>query len=237
MSNNTGILAALYNKRSLEDKIEHQLNKVLGNQEITNRYTDRQDKQNALRRELILATLSTIIQHRNDKFMDDSGGATVQIENEPDPFSELTAAWRDLQHDTERLNDGMRGELIAAPVICESLEQKGVISADRKFRIMWYVAAELYTKKEDHLLFPSKTEFEKYAASILNSSSKSIKIERSKLKQSKNEIEKSLFYELINTARALSKESGGEITPFKIFLPALRALSNNTTSKYSRKVN
>lgn len=74
MSNNTGILAALYNKRSLEDKIEHQLNKVLGNQEITNRYTDRQDKQNALRRELILATLSTIIQHRNDKFMDDSGG-------------------------------------------------------------------------------------------------------------------------------------------------------------------
>ncbi len=57
--------------------------------------------------------------------MDDSGGATVQTENEPDPFSELTAAWRDLQHDTERLNDGMRGELIAAPVIRESLEQKG----------------------------------------------------------------------------------------------------------------
>jgi len=236
MSKKTGIPAALYNKRSLEDKIEHQLNKVLGNQEIPNRYTDRQDKQNALRRELILATLSTIIQHRIDKFMDDSGGATVQIENEPDPFSELTAAWRDLQHDTERLNEGMRGELIAAPVIRESLEQKGVISADRKFRIMWYVAAELYTN-QDRLLFPSKTEFEKYAASILNSSGKSIKIERSKLKQSKNESEKSLFYELVNTTRTLSRESGGEITPFKIFFPALKALSQDKISKVSRKVN
>ncbi len=57
MSKKTGIPAALYNKRSLEDKIEHQLNKVLSDQEIPNRYTDRQDKQNALRRELILAAL------------------------------------------------------------------------------------------------------------------------------------------------------------------------------------
>lgn len=236
MSDKTGILTLFYNNMSLEDKIEQQLDAVFRNQEITNRYTDRQDKQNALRRELILATLSTIIQHRSDKLMDDGGGATVQIENESEPFSELTAAWRDLQHDTERLNDGMKGESIAAPVIREALEQKGVISADRKFRIMWYVAAELYTS-QDRLLFPSKTEFEKYAASILNSSGKSLKIERSKLKQSKNESEKDLFYELINTARVLSRESGGFATPFKIFFPALKALSEDKIAKLSRKVN
>jgi hypothetical protein len=76
---------------SLEDKIEIRLKRVLNDPQTTNRYTDRQDKQNSLRRELILAALAAIFQHRNNQSVDDSGGATVLVEDELDPFSELFA--------------------------------------------------------------------------------------------------------------------------------------------------
>jgi len=236
MSESTGIQSALEDNMSLEDKIEIQLKRVLNNPQTTSRYTDRQDKQNSLRRELILAALAAIFQHRNNQSVDDSGGATVLVEDELDPFSELFAAWRDLQHDTSRLNEGSKGELVAAPVLRETIEQQSIISADRKFRIMHYVAAELYTN-QDRLLFPSKAAFEKYAAKILDSSVSSLKVERSKLKQSKNESEKDLFYELLKTTRSLSAESGGYLTPFQLFLPALKALSKDKIAKLSRKVN
>lgn len=236
MSERAGIPATLVDERSLEDKIEFQLNQVLADPEITNPYTDRQDKQNVLRRKLILAAIATIIQHQNEKMVDGSKGATVSLDGEVSPFSELMAAWRDLQHDTKRLNDGLKGELVAAPLSRESIERQGVVSADRKFRIMHYVAAELYTRK-DRQLFPSKAAFERYSAKILNSSVGSMKVERSKIKQGKNEGETSLFYELLKTTRSLSAESGGHITPFQLFLPALKALSNDKITKLSRKVN
>ena len=130
MSERAGILATLVDERSLEDKIEFQLNQVLADPEITNPYTDRQDKQNVLRRELILAAIATIIQHQNEKMVDDSKGATVSLDGEVSPFSELMAAWRGLQHDTKRLNDGLKGELVAAPLSRESIERQGVVSAD-----------------------------------------------------------------------------------------------------------
>ena len=236
MSERAGIPATLVDERSLEDKIEFQLNQVLADPEITNPYTDRQDKQNVLRRKLILAAIATIIQHQNEKMVDGSKGATVSLDGEVSPFSELMAAWRDLQHDTKRLNDGLKGELVAAPLSRESIERQGVVSADRKFRIMHYVAAELYTRK-DRQLFPSKAAFERYSAKILNSSVGSMKVERSKIKQGKNEGETSLFYELLKTTRSLSAKSGGHITPFQLFLPAPKALSNDKITKLSRKVN
>ena len=40
MSEKVGILATLVDERSLEDKIEFQLNQVLADPEITNPYTD-----------------------------------------------------------------------------------------------------------------------------------------------------------------------------------------------------
>ena len=130
MSERAGIPATLVDERSLEDKIEFQLNQVLADPEITNPYTDRQDKQNVLRRELILAAIATIIQHQNEKMVDDSKGATVSLDGEVSPFSELMAAWRGLQHATKRLNDGLKGELVAAPLSRESIERQGVVSAD-----------------------------------------------------------------------------------------------------------
>ena len=82
MSESTGIQSALEDNMSLENKIEIRLKRVLNDPQTTNRYTDRQDKQNSLRRELILAALAAIFQHRNNQSVDDSGGATVLVEDE-----------------------------------------------------------------------------------------------------------------------------------------------------------
>ena len=89
MSEKAGILATLVDERSLEDKIEFQLNQVLADPEITNPYTDRQDKQNVLRRELILVAIATIIQHQNEKMVDDSKGATVPLNGEVSPLNQI----------------------------------------------------------------------------------------------------------------------------------------------------
>lgn len=101
---------------------------------------------------------------------------------------------------------------------------------------MWYAAAELYSNKDKHL-YNSKAALERHAARILNSSQKSLSVERSKLKKCGKDEEKALFYNFINTSKSLAKASREKYTALELFLPAIQALASETIFNFSRKVN
>jgi len=137
MTDKKGILSALDTEIVLEDKIAFELHKVLLDDTPTERYSDRRDLQNVRRRALIIAALNAIFQHLNDKQTDAEGYASIELTDGIKPYDELSAALRDLLHDTERLNEGMEAERIACPVIRESITQVEIIPIDRKLRILW----------------------------------------------------------------------------------------------------
>lgn len=221
-----GILAALDAEISLEDKIAFELHKVLSDDSPTEKYSDRRDIQNVRRRELIVAALHAILQDQIDKLTDDDGSANIELADDTNPFSELSAAFRDLQHDVQRLNEGMEAERVARPVIRESITGDEIIPVDRKLRILWYVASELYGPS-DKVLFKTQKALEEHAATILKSTQKSLKIGRSQLKSIGSVTEHAFFYNFLNDCRQLSKESGDQISPLKLLLPALQALSRD----------
>ena len=66
MKRKEGILAALDNEVSLEDKIAIELDTVLSDNTLTERYTDPQDKQNVVQRELIVKALEIIYEHNSE---------------------------------------------------------------------------------------------------------------------------------------------------------------------------
>jgi hypothetical protein len=221
-----GILAALDAEISLEDKIAFELHKVLSDDSSTEKYSDRRDIQNVRRRELIVAALHAILQDQIDKLTDDDGSANIELADDTNPFSELSAAFRDLQHDVQRLNEGMEAERVARPVMRESITGDEIIPVDRKLRILWYVASELYGPS-DKVLFKTQKALEEHAATILKSTQKSLKIGRSQLKSIGSVTEQAFFYNFLNDCRQLSKESGDQISPLKLLLPALQALSRD----------
>ena len=221
-----GILAALDAEISLEDKIEFELHKVLSDDSPTEKYSDLRDIQNVRRRELIVAALHAILQDQIDKLTDDDGSANIELADDTNPFSELSAAFRDLQHDVQRLNEGMEAERVARPVMRESITGDEIIPVDRKLRILWYVASELYGPS-DKVLFKTQKALEEHAATILKSTQKSLKIGRSQLKSIGSVTEQAFFYNFLNDCRQLSKESGDQISPLKLLLPALQALSRD----------
>lgn len=226
MKNKKGILAALDAEISLEDKIEFELHKVLSDDSSTEKYSDRRDIQNVKRRELIVAALHAILQDQIDKLTDDVGSANVELSDDTNPFNELSAAFRDLLHDVQRLNEGMEAERVASPAIRESITRSEIIPIDRKLRILWYVASELYDPS-DKGLFKNRKALEEHAATILGSTQSSLKTGRSQLKSSGNASEQNLFYTTLNDCRQLSNESGDQISPLKLLLPALQALSRD----------
>ena len=236
MKHKKGILAALDAEISLEDKIAFELHKVLSDDSSTEKYTDRRDIQNVRRRELIVAALHAILQDQIDKLTDDNGSANIELSDDTNPFNELSAAFRDLLHDVQRLNEGMQAELVLAPAHREAIDAQKVISAPRKLRIMWYAAAELYSNKDKHL-YTSKAALERHAARILNSSQKSLSVERSKLKKRGKDEEKALFYNFITTSKSLAKASREKYTALELFLPAIQAIASKQISSLSRKVN
>ena len=226
MKNKKGILAALDAEISLEDKIEFELHKVLSDDSSTEKYSDRRDIQNVKRRELIVAALHAILQDQIDKLTDDVGSANVELSDDTNPFNELSAAFRDLLHDVQRLNEGMEAERVASPAIRESITRSEIIPIDRKLRILWYVASELYDPS-DKGLFKNRKALEEHAATILGSTQSSLKTGRSQLKSSGNASEQNLFYTTLNDCRQLSNESGDQISPLKLLLPALQASSRD----------
>lgn len=226
MKDKKGILAALNAEISLEDKIAFELHKVLSDDSPTEKYSDSRDIQNVRRRELIVAALHAILQDQIDKLTDDDGSAYIELADDTNPFSELSAAFRDLQHDVQRLNEGMEAERVARPVIRESITGDEIIPVDRKLRILWYVASELYGPS-DKVLFKTQKALEEQAATILKSSQKSLKIGRSQLKSIGSVTEQAFFYNFLDDCRQLSKESGDQISPLKLLLPALQALSRD----------
>ena len=226
MKDKKGILAALDAEISLEDKIAFELHKVLSDDSPTEKYFDRRDIQNVRRRELIVAALHAILQDQIDKLTDDDGSANIELADDTNPFSELSAAFRDLLHDVQRLNEGMEAERVARPVIRESITGDEIITVDRKLRILWYVASELYGPS-DKVLFKTQKALEEHAATILKSTQKSLKIGRSQLKSIGSVTEQAFFYNFLNDCRQLSKESGDQISPLKLLLPALQALSRD----------
>jgi hypothetical protein len=226
MKDKKGILAALDTEIALEDKIAFELHKVLSDDIPTERYSDRRDLQNVRRRALIIGALNAIFQHINDKQTDAEGYARIELTDGTNPYDELSAALRDLLHDTERLNEGMEAERVASPVIRESITQVEIIPIDRKLRILWYVASELYGPS-DKGLFKNRKALEEHAATILGSTQRSLKTGRSQLKSSGNASEQNLFYTTLNECRQISNESGDQISPLKLLLPALEALSRD----------
>jgi hypothetical protein len=224
MKDRKGILAALDAEISLEDKIAFELHKVLSDNSPAEKYSDRRDIQNVRRRELIVAAVSAILQHQIDKLTDDARSANIELADDTNPFNELSAAFRDLLHDVQRLNEGMEAERVARPVIRESITGDEIIPIDRKLRILWYVASELYGDS-DKSLFKTQKALEEHAATILGSTQRSLKTGRSQLKSTGNASEQNLFYTNLNHCRQLSKESDGQISPLKLLLPALQALS------------
>ena len=226
MKDKKGILATLDAEISLEDKIAFELQKVLSGDSPTEKYSDRQDLQNVRRRKLIVAALHAILQDQIDKLTDDDGSANIELADDTNPFSELSAAFRDLLHDFQRLNEGVEAERVASPVIRESITGDEIIPIDRKLRILWYVASELYGPS-DKGLFKNRKALEEHAATILGSTQRSLKTGRSQLKSSGNASEQNLFYTTLNDSRQLSNESGDQISPLKLLLPALQALSRD----------
>lgn len=226
MKDKKGILAALDAEISLEDKIAFELHKVLSDDSSTEKYSDRRDIQNVRRRELIVAALHAILQEQIDKLTDDDGSANIELTDDTNPFNELSAAFRDLQHDVQRLNEGMEAERVARPVIRESITGGEIIPIDRKLRILWYVAAELHSKSDEGL-YRTQKALEEHAATILGSTQKSLKTQRSQLKSKGKASEQHLFYTILNDCRQLSKENDGQISPLKLLLPALQALSRD----------
>jgi hypothetical protein len=226
MKDKKGILAALDTEIALEDKIAFELHKVLSDDIPTERYSDRRDLENVRRRALIIGALNAIFQHINDKQTDAEGYARIELTDGTNPYDELSAALRDLLHDTERLNEGMEAERVASPVIRESITQVEIIPIDRKLRILWYVASELYGPS-DKGLFKNRKALEEHAATILGSTQRSLKTGRSQLKSSGNASEQNLFYTTLNECRQISNESGDQISPLKLLLPALEALSRD----------
>ena len=226
MKDKKGILAALDAEISLEDKIAFELHKVLSDDSSTEKYSDRRDIQTVRRRELIVAALHAILQDQIDKLTDDDGSANIELADDTNPFSELSAAFRDLLHDFQRLNEGVEAERVASPVIRESITGDEIIPIDRKLRILWYVASELYGPS-DKGLFKNRKALEEHAATILGSTQRSLKTGRSQLKSSGNASEQNLFYTTLNASRQLSNESGDQISPLKLLLPALQALSRD----------
>jgi len=226
MKDKKGILAALDAEISLEDKIEFELHKVLSDDSSTEKYSDRRDIQNVKRRELIVAALHAILQDQIDKLTDDVGSANVELSDDTNPFNELSAAFRDLLHDVQRLNEGMEAERVASPAIRESITRSEIIPIDRKLRILWYVASELYDPS-DKGLFKNRKALEEHAATILGSTQRSLKSQRSQLKSKGKASEQNLFYTTLNDCRQLSKENDGQISPLKLLLPALQASSRD----------
>ena len=226
MKDKKGILAALDAEISLEDKIAFELHKVLSDDSPTEKYSDRQDLQNVRHRKLIVTALHAILQHQIDKLTDDDGSAIIELADDTNPFNELSAAFRGLLHDFQRLNEGMEAERVASPVIRESITGDEIIPIDRKLRILWYVASELYGPS-DKGLFKNRKALEEHAATILGGTQRSLKTGRSQLKSSGNASEQNLFYTTLNDSRQLSNESGDQISPLKLLLPALQALSRD----------
>lgn len=226
MKDKKGILAALDAEISLEDKIAFELHKVISKDSPTEKYSDRRDIQNIRRRELIVAALHAILQDQSDKLTDDVGSANVELSDDTNPFNELSAAFRDLLHDFQRLNEGMEAERVASPVIRESITGDEIIPIDRKLRILWYVASELYGPSDEGL-FKNRKALEEHAATILGSTQRSLKTGRSQLKSSGNASEQNLFYTNLNHCRQISQESDGQLSPLKLLLPALQALSHD----------
>ena len=114
MKDKKGILATLDAEISLEDKIAFELQKVLSGDSPTEKYSDRQDLQNVRRRKLIVAALHAILQHQIEKLTDDDGSAIIELADDTNPFNELSAAFRGLLHDFQRLNEGMQAERVAS---------------------------------------------------------------------------------------------------------------------------
>ena len=226
MKRKKGILAALDTEMSLEDKIALGLHEVLSDDSLKNRYIDPQDKQNVLYRRLIVRALATIYDHTIEKLKSDEDGAIVLISDELNPFDELFSALRCLRHDTKRLNEGLEAERVAKPVIRESITVKEIIPIGRKLRILWYVASELYGKS-DRELFETQKALEEHAAIVLGSTQGALKTGRSQLKSEGDTAEQSIFYTYLNDCRKLSEESGGQISPLKLLIPALNALSSD----------
>jgi hypothetical protein len=226
MTHKDGILSALDTSISLEDKIRASLDEVVSNHRPRDRYPDREDKHNVVQRELIVTTLEAIFEHHSEQLKSDEEGATVQTSESPDPFIELFSAFRNLRHDTERLNEGLDAERVAKPVVRESITENDVIPINRRIRILWYAASELYCTS-DQDLFPTQGALQQHAARILDSTPGSLKTGHSQLKSKGRAIERALFYKIINDCRQLSKEDGGGISPLRILLPALEVLSSD----------
>lgn len=226
MERKEGIFSALDHSVSLEGKIAYELREVLLDDTITSRYIDPHDKQNVMYRELIVKVLETIYEHNLEKHQRDEDGVMVQISDELDPFVELFSAFRSLRHDIQRLNEGLEAERVAKPVIQESITGKNIIPMDRKLRILWYAASDLYCKA-DRDLFETQSALEEHAAKILRSTQKSLKTGRSQLKSTGNATEQEFFYTCLKDCKQRSEESGGQVSPLKLLLPALRALSRD----------
>jgi len=152
MTHKDGILSALDTSISLEDKIRTSLYEVVSNHRPRDRYPDHQDKHNVVQRELIVKTLEAICEHHFEQLKSDEEGAIVQTSESPDPFIELFSALRNLRHDTERLNEGMDAERVAKPVVRESITENDVIPINRRIRILWFAASELYCTSDQEFV-------------------------------------------------------------------------------------
>ena len=217
-----GIVGVFQNRATLENRIRLRIADLPSLEDLSEIFIDPRDRTNVHRRALIAATLQAIFEHSMPK-----EGCDGIVEFSNDPMNELANARLDFIHDLKRLDNGFKGELIAAPVNRDSIESTRQISARRKELITWLAVFALYDEDKPSQ-FPIKSGIRSVAARAMGKPVASLKTEEMKLKKqdAKKSGEKALLEEITKQARDFAHNSNGAHTAFGLLLPAALALSN-----------
>jgi hypothetical protein len=145
-------------------------------------------------------------------------------------FSELASAMRDFDHDRARADLGKSAELILRPVGRGSVDELKTVTAARKNLIRWLAVIDLWDSDRDPD-FISQTELFKFAAKKGAGAAGSLRTELSNFRRGEASApELSLFYDMIDLAKSISRADGA-ISPFELLLPAALALGETSAKR------
>ena len=209
---------------TLEAKIRLALAKARPDSELVQHYSDADDRRRVRGRELISLALRAVIDDTEGKLQTNPNGS-VEVLLIEDGMSDLATALREFDHDRTRIDVGAKPELILKPVARESVDLPRGIPAGRVLVIHWLVAIHLWKKRTD-LQFQTQNALLNFAAGFAHTTAGRLKTERKNFEAgSASRMELGLYHDLIGEVTALASDSVNRISPFRLFLPGVIALS------------
>lgn len=193
--------------------------------ELAEQYTDPEDQRRVRGRELISSALQAVLAYVDGNQPTNPDGSLGVLLQNQDSVSDLATALREFDHDRARIDKGATPELVLKPVARDSVENAGSLSASRKLLIQWLTVVQLWDKKVDRQ-FRTQAELLQFAATYAQSTAGRLKTERKKFNQGKaSRPELAFYHDLIDDVDELAKQSQDCVSPFKLLLAGVMALS------------